>query len=58
MTFTNERYIKTPQRKEKMNKLKKSVHVAEKTVQTIQENFERIALEEGEHVDAPFKKRI
>ena len=58
MTFTNERYIKTPQRKEKMNKLKKSVHVAEKTVQMIQENFERIALEEGEQVDAPFKKRI
>ena len=57
MTFTNECYIKTPQRKEKMNKLK-SVHVAEKTVQTIQENFERIALEEGEQVDAPFKKRI
>ena len=56
--FTNERYMNTPQRKEKMGKLKKRVHIAEQTVLRLQQKIERITREEGEHLDELFQNDL
>ena len=40
--FTNERYMNTPQRKEKTGKLKKRVHIAEQTVLRLQQRLREL----------------
>ena len=50
--------MNTPQRKEKMGKLKKRVHIAEQTVLRLQQKIERITREEGEHLDELFQNDL
>ncbi len=56
-TFTNERYLNTPQRKEKITKLKRMC-VAEKTVQRLQENIRKITREKGEEVGSQLQSDL
>lgn len=49
--FMNERYMNTPQRKAKMEKLKKRVRVAENTVTRLQEKIRKLTLDKGEVLD-------
>lgn len=57
-TFTNERYLNTPQRKEKIMKLKKRMCVAEKTVQRLQEKIRKITGEKGEELGSQLQSDL
>ena len=50
-TFANERYLNTPQKKKKMEGLKKRARIAEQTVLTLQEKIRRLTENSGEMLD-------
>lgn len=51
-TFTNEHYLNTPQKKTKMEKLKKRARVAECAVEKQQDRIRRLTMEQGETLEA------
>ena len=50
-TFTNDRYLNTPQKKKKMEKLKKRARAAECAVEKLQERVRRVTQEQGETLE-------
>ena len=51
-SHVNERYMNTPKKKAKLDKMKKCVHEAESEVRKLQQKIEQLTREQGESIDS------